>query len=121
MLEHIQLADQVGLDFYGVGEHHTATMPVSSPVAVINAAAAMTERIWLSTTASVLSTDDPIRLDQHLAVASIVSGGRCRPRRPGVQKVTLVVSPQFLIQRGRSAPLASDQPTVDDVLCAADV
>jgi alkanesulfonate monooxygenase SsuD/methylene tetrahydromethanopterin reductase-like flavin-dependent oxidoreductase (luciferase family) len=76
MLEQIQLAEQVGLDFYGVGEHHTATMPVSSPSAVINAAAASTERITLSTAVSVLSTDDPIRLYQQMAVAAIVSGGR---------------------------------------------
>jgi alkanesulfonate monooxygenase SsuD/methylene tetrahydromethanopterin reductase-like flavin-dependent oxidoreductase (luciferase family) len=51
-------------------------MPVSSPAAVINAAAAMTERITLSTAVSVLSTDDPIRLYQQLATAAIVSGDR---------------------------------------------
>jgi len=76
MLEQIQLAEQVGLDFYGVGEHHTATMPVSSPASVINAAAAMTSRITLSTAVSVLSTDDPIRLYQQMATAQIVSNGR---------------------------------------------
>jgi alkanesulfonate monooxygenase SsuD/methylene tetrahydromethanopterin reductase-like flavin-dependent oxidoreductase (luciferase family) len=76
MLEQIQLADQVGLDFYGVGEHHTERMPVSSPSAVINAAAAITSRITLSTAVSVLSTDDPIRLYQQMATAAIVSGGR---------------------------------------------
>jgi alkanesulfonate monooxygenase SsuD/methylene tetrahydromethanopterin reductase-like flavin-dependent oxidoreductase (luciferase family) len=76
MLEQIRLAEQVGLDFYGVGEHHTATMPVSSPSAVISAAAAVTTAITLSTAVSVLSTDDPIRLYQQMAVASIVSGGR---------------------------------------------
>ena len=76
MLEQIRLAEQVGLDFYGVGEHHTATMPVSSPASVINAAAAMTNRITLSTAVSVLSTDDPIRLYQQMATAQIVSNGR---------------------------------------------
>lgn len=76
MLEQIRLAEEVGLDFYGVGEHHTATMPVSSPAAVINAAAAMTSRITLSTAVSVLSTDDPIRLYQQMATAQIVSNGR---------------------------------------------
>jgi alkanesulfonate monooxygenase SsuD/methylene tetrahydromethanopterin reductase-like flavin-dependent oxidoreductase (luciferase family) len=76
MLEQIRRAEEVGLDFYGVGEHHTATMPVSSPAAVINAAAAMTARITLSTAVSVLSTDDPIRLYQQLATAAIVSGDR---------------------------------------------
>src|SRR6202012_4367 len=76
MLEQIRLAEQAGLDFYGVGEHHTATMPVSSPSAVINAAAAVTAPITLATAVSVLSTDDPIRLYQQMAPASIVSGGR---------------------------------------------
>jgi alkanesulfonate monooxygenase SsuD/methylene tetrahydromethanopterin reductase-like flavin-dependent oxidoreductase (luciferase family) len=76
MLAQIQLAEQAGLDFYGVGEHHTATMPVSSPAAVINAAAAVTSTITLSTAVSVLSTDDPIRLYQQLATAAIASGDR---------------------------------------------
>jgi alkanesulfonate monooxygenase SsuD/methylene tetrahydromethanopterin reductase-like flavin-dependent oxidoreductase (luciferase family) len=76
MLEQIRLAEQAGLDFYGAGEHHTASMPVSSPSAVINAAAAVTTTITLSTAVSVLSTDDPIRLYQQMATASIVSGGR---------------------------------------------
>ena len=76
LLEQIRLAEQAGLDFYGIGEHHTASMPVSSPSAVINAAAAVTSTITLSTAVSVLSTDDPIRLYQQMATASIVSGGR---------------------------------------------
>ena len=76
LLEQIRLAEQAGLDFFGVGEHHTASMPVSSPSAVINAAAAVTSTITLSTAVSVLSTDDPIRLYQQMATASIVSGGR---------------------------------------------
>ncbi|WP_375399258.1 LLM class flavin-dependent oxidoreductase [uncultured Amnibacterium sp.] len=76
MLEQIRLAEQVGLDFYGVGEHHTAAMPVSSPASVINAAAAITSTITLSTAVSVLSTDDPIRLYQQIATAAIVSGDR---------------------------------------------
>src|ERR1700761_4501636 len=76
MLEQIRLAEQAGLDFYGVGEHHTATMPVSSPSAVIYAAAAVTSKIPLSTAVRGLSTDDPIRLYQQMANASIVSGGR---------------------------------------------
>jgi alkanesulfonate monooxygenase SsuD/methylene tetrahydromethanopterin reductase-like flavin-dependent oxidoreductase (luciferase family) len=76
LLEQIRLAEQAGLDFFGVGEHHTASMPVSSPSALINAAAAVTTTITLSTAVSVLSTDDPIRLYQQMATASIVSGGR---------------------------------------------
>jgi alkanesulfonate monooxygenase SsuD/methylene tetrahydromethanopterin reductase-like flavin-dependent oxidoreductase (luciferase family) len=76
LLEQITLAEDVGLNFFGVGEHHTASMPVSSPAAVINAAAAVTTRITLSTAVSVLSTDDPIRLYQQMATAAIISGDR---------------------------------------------
>lgn len=75
-LEAIQLADQVGLDYFGVGEHHMRTMPLSSPTAVVNAAAASTKRIKLSTAVSVLSTDDPIRVFQQLATASALAPGR---------------------------------------------
>jgi alkanesulfonate monooxygenase SsuD/methylene tetrahydromethanopterin reductase-like flavin-dependent oxidoreductase (luciferase family) len=76
VLEAIQLADEVGLDFFGVGEHHMATMPLSSPTSVINAAAASTSRIKLSTTVTVLSTDDPIRVFQQLATAAAIAPGR---------------------------------------------
>lgn len=76
LLEAIRLADEVGLDFFGVGEHHTATMPISSPASVLNAAAAVTTRIGLGSTVSVLSTDDPIRLYQQHATAAAISGGR---------------------------------------------
>jgi alkanesulfonate monooxygenase SsuD/methylene tetrahydromethanopterin reductase-like flavin-dependent oxidoreductase (luciferase family) len=76
VLEAIKLADQVGLDFFGVGEHHMRAMPLSSPTAVINAAAAATQRITLSTTVSVLSTDDPIRVFQQLATAAAIAPGR---------------------------------------------
>ncbi|GAA4986736.1 LLM class flavin-dependent oxidoreductase [Actinopolymorpha pittospori] len=76
VLEQIRLAEQVGLDFFGVGEHHHEQVPVSSPISVLNAAAATTSRITLSTAVSVLSTDDPIRLYQQAATAAIVSGNR---------------------------------------------
>lgn len=76
LMEAIRLADQVGLDYFGVGEHHTRTMPISSPASVINAAAACTEQIRLGSTVSVLSTDDPIRLYQQHATAAAISGGR---------------------------------------------
>ncbi|MGI5122091.1 LLM class flavin-dependent oxidoreductase [Marinactinospora thermotolerans] len=64
------------LDFFGVGEHHLRAMPLSSPTAVINAAAASTNRIKLSTAVTVLSTDDPIRVFQQLATASALAPGR---------------------------------------------
>jgi alkanesulfonate monooxygenase SsuD/methylene tetrahydromethanopterin reductase-like flavin-dependent oxidoreductase (luciferase family) len=76
VLEQIRLAEEVGLDFFGVGEHHHEQVPVSAPTSVLNAAAAMTSKITLSTSVSVLSTDDPIRLYQQAATAAIVSGDR---------------------------------------------
>ncbi|WP_435107002.1 LLM class flavin-dependent oxidoreductase [Nocardiopsis synnemataformans] len=75
-LEAIKLADEVGLGYFGVGEHHMRTMPLSSPTALINAAAASTKRIKLSTAVTVLSTDDPIRVFQQLATASALAPGR---------------------------------------------
>ncbi|MEV0074360.1 LLM class flavin-dependent oxidoreductase [Amycolatopsis sp. NPDC050768] len=76
VLEQIRLAEDVGLDFFGVGEHHHEQVPVSSPISVLSAASAVTSSITLSTAVSVLSTDDPIRLYQQAATAAIVSGDR---------------------------------------------
>jgi probable LLM family oxidoreductase len=76
LLEAIKLADEVGLDFFGVGEHHTEYFPASSPATILAAAAAMTKHIKLSSAVSVLSTDDPVRVYQQFATADIVSGGR---------------------------------------------
>lgn len=75
-LEAVKLADEVGLDFFGFGEHHTSSMPISSPTSLVNAAAASTKNIKLGTTVSVLSTDDPIRVFQQLATASAIAPGR---------------------------------------------
>lgn len=76
VMEAIRLAEDVGLDFFGVGEHHTRAMPLSSPTAVVNAAAAMTSRIRLSTAVTVLSTDDPIRVFQQMSTAAALAPGR---------------------------------------------
>jgi len=76
LLEAIQLADEVGLDVFGVGEHHTRGMPLSSPTSIVNAAAASTNRIILSTAVNVLSTDEPIRVFQQLAMAAAIAPGR---------------------------------------------
>ena len=76
LLEAIQLADKVGLDFFGVGEHHTEYFPASSPSTILAAAAATTKQITLSSAVSVLSTDDPVRVYQQFATADIISGGR---------------------------------------------
>jgi alkanesulfonate monooxygenase SsuD/methylene tetrahydromethanopterin reductase-like flavin-dependent oxidoreductase (luciferase family) len=70
------LAEEVGLDYFGVGEHHSRSMPVSSPATVLAAAGAVTTRIRLGSTVTVLGTDDPVRVYQQHATASAISGGR---------------------------------------------
>jgi probable LLM family oxidoreductase len=75
LFEAMVLADQTGLDYFGVGEHHTLDMPASSPGAVITAAAAATKQIKLGSGASIISTDDPVRVFQQFATADAVSGG----------------------------------------------
>jgi alkanesulfonate monooxygenase SsuD/methylene tetrahydromethanopterin reductase-like flavin-dependent oxidoreductase (luciferase family) len=75
-LEAAQLADQVGLDAFMFGEHHTRSMPLSSPTAMVTAAAASTRRIKLGTAVTVLSTDEPIRVFQQLATAAAIAPGR---------------------------------------------
>jgi probable LLM family oxidoreductase len=76
LLEEIELADQVGLDVVGIGEHHRAEYSVSSPAVVLAAAAARTERIRLSSAVSVLSSDDPVRVFQQFATIDLISNGR---------------------------------------------
>lgn len=76
VLEAVHVAEEVGLDVFGFGEHHTRSMPLSSPTSLVNAAAASTRRIKLGTTVTVLSTDDPIRVFQQLATASAIAPGR---------------------------------------------
>lgn len=68
-------ADRVGLDYFGVGEHHTISMPASSPGTLIAAAAAATTQITLGSAASVIGTDDPVRVFQQFATADAISGG----------------------------------------------
>lgn len=76
LFEAIVHADEQGLDYFGVGEHHTIDMPASSPSALISAAAGATRNIRLGSAVSVLSTDDPIRVFEQFATADAVSGGR---------------------------------------------
>jgi len=76
LMEEIALADEVGLDVVGVGEHHRADFAVSSPAVVLAAAAARTQRIRLSSAVSVLSSDDPVRVFQDFATLDLLSGGR---------------------------------------------
>ena len=75
-VEEIVLADQVGLDVYGVGEHHRPDYASSSPAVVLAAAAPMTKRIRLTSAVSVLSSDDPVRVFQDFATLDGISGGR---------------------------------------------
>src|SRR6201996_7955939 len=76
LLEEIELADQLGLDFYGLGEHHRPDFVASSPVTILAAAAARTKNIRLSTAVTVLSSDDPIRVWQQFATLDLLSNGR---------------------------------------------
>jgi probable LLM family oxidoreductase len=75
-LERIKLADELGLSFYGLGEHHLDTYAISSPGTVLAAAAALTERITLSSAVTVLSTEDPVRLYQQFTTLDQLSRGR---------------------------------------------
>ena len=75
-LEEVELADQLGLDFFGVGEHHRPDFVASAPTTILAAAAARTKSIRLSTAVTVLSSDDPIRVWQQFATIDLISGGR---------------------------------------------
>lgn len=76
LLEEIDLADQVGLDVYGIGEHHRADYSVSSPAVVLAAAATRTKRIRLTSAVTVLSSDDPVRVFQDFSTLDLISSGR---------------------------------------------
>jgi probable LLM family oxidoreductase len=76
LLEEIELADRVGLDVFGVGEHHRPDYLASAPAVVLAAAAARTSRIRLTSAVTVLSSDDPVRVFQDFATLDLLSGGR---------------------------------------------
>ena len=76
LMEEIELADQVGLDVFGVGEHHRPDYLVSSPAVVLAAAAVRTKRIRLTSAVTVLSSDDPVRVFQDFATVDLLSNGR---------------------------------------------
>jgi probable LLM family oxidoreductase len=76
LIEEIELADQVGLDVFGVGEHHRPDYVVSAPAVVLAAAATRTTRIRLTSAVTVLSSDDPVRVFQDFATLDLLSGGR---------------------------------------------
>jgi probable LLM family oxidoreductase len=76
LVEEMELADEVGLDVFGVGEHHRPDFAVSSPAVALAAGAARTQRIRLTSAVTVLSSDDPVRVFQDFATLDGLSGGR---------------------------------------------
>ena len=76
LIEEAELADQVGLDVFGVGEHHRPDFAVSTPAVVLAAIAERTKHIRLTSAVTVLSSDDPVRVFQQFATLDLLSGGR---------------------------------------------
>src|SRR5690606_34675903 len=76
VIEEAKLAEEVGLDVYGIGEHHRPDFASSAPAVVLAAIAGVTERIRLSPAVSILSSDDPVRVYQQYATVDLVSSGR---------------------------------------------
>ncbi|HEX2622583.1 MAG TPA: LLM class flavin-dependent oxidoreductase, partial [Phototrophicaceae bacterium] len=76
LLEEIELADQVGLDVYGLGEHHREDFVSSAPEVILGAAAAKTKNIRLTSAVTVLSSDDPVRVFERFASLDLISNGR---------------------------------------------
>jgi probable LLM family oxidoreductase len=76
LMEEIKLADELGLDIFGVGEHHRPDYAVSSPAVILGAAAVLTKTIKLSSAVTVLSSDDPVRVFQDFATVDLLSAGR---------------------------------------------
>jgi alkanesulfonate monooxygenase SsuD/methylene tetrahydromethanopterin reductase-like flavin-dependent oxidoreductase (luciferase family) len=76
VIDEAVLADQLGVDFFGVGEHHRADFAVSAPEVVLAAIATRTKRIRLGSAVTVLSSDDSIRVFQRFATVDAASNGR---------------------------------------------
>lgn len=76
IIAEIKLMDEVGLDFYGIGEHHRPDYAVSSPEIILAAAATVTKNIKLGSAVSVLSSSDPVKLYQSFATIDLISNGR---------------------------------------------
>jgi probable LLM family oxidoreductase len=76
LLEEIELADRVGLDLFGIGEHHRPEFLDSAPVVILSAAAARTRKIRLTSAVTVLSASDPVRVFQEFATLDLISRGR---------------------------------------------
>src|ERR1700704_3824533 len=76
LMEEVQLADQVGLEVFGIGEHHRPDFLGSAPTLMLAAAAERPQTIRLSTAVTVLSSDDPVRIYEQFATLDLLSGGR---------------------------------------------
>jgi probable LLM family oxidoreductase len=76
LVEEIELADAVGLEVFGLGEHHRADYLSSTPATILAAAARTTERIRLTSAVTVISSDDPVRVFQDFATLDLLTGGR---------------------------------------------
>ena len=76
LVEEMELADQVGLDVFGVGEHHRPDYAASAPTVILAAGAERTKNIRLTTAVTVLSSDDPVRVFEQFATLDLLSGGR---------------------------------------------
>jgi probable LLM family oxidoreductase len=76
LLEEVELADRLGLDAFGVGEHHRPDYIVSAPAVVLGAAAARTNDIRLTSAVNIISSDDPVRVFQQFATVDLISNGR---------------------------------------------
>src|SRR6185369_5689170 len=76
LIEEIELADQVGLEVFGLGEHHRPDYAASAPAVILAAAAERTKRIRLTSAVTVLSSDDPVRVFQQFATLDLLSSGR---------------------------------------------
>lgn len=76
LLEEIRLADEIGLDVFGIGEHHREGFGAPAPEVILGAAAALTKRIRLTSAVTVLSSDEPVRVFERFTAVDLVSSGR---------------------------------------------
>jgi alkanesulfonate monooxygenase SsuD/methylene tetrahydromethanopterin reductase-like flavin-dependent oxidoreductase (luciferase family) len=79
LVQQIEHADEVGLDAFGVGEHHRREFLDSAPAVILHAAAARTQRIRLTSAVTVLSAEDPVRAFQNFATLDLLSPGMAVP------------------------------------------
>lgn len=87
VLEEIELAERVGLDFFGIGEHHRAEFLDSTPAVILAVAAARTSRIRLTSAVTVLSAADPVRVFQEFATLDLISRGHANEVLGGISRI----------------------------------